>query len=30
VLVIERAGVVKIWKPDTKATEVDGKLDVFK
>ncbi len=30
VLFIERAGVVKIWKPDTKATVVAGKLEVFK
>jgi cytochrome c len=30
VFFIERAGVVKVWKPDTKATVVVGKLDVFK
>ena len=30
VFCIERAGVVKIWKPDTKATVVAGKLEVFK
>lgn len=30
VVFIERAGVVKIWKPDTKATVVAGKLEVFK
>ena len=30
VFCIERAGVVKIWKPDTKATVVAAKLEVFK
>jgi glucose/arabinose dehydrogenase len=30
VFLIERSGVVKIWKPDTKATVVAAKLEVFK
>ncbi len=30
VFLIERAGVVKIWKPDTKTTVVAAKIEVFK
>jgi cytochrome c len=30
VFFIERGGVVKIWKPDTKATVITAKLEVFK
>ena len=30
VFFIERAGVVKVWKPDTRATVVVGRLEVFK
>ena len=30
VFLIERSGVVKIWKPDTKATVVAAKIEVFK
>jgi len=30
VFLIERSGVVKIWKPDTKTTVVAAKLEVFK
>jgi cytochrome c len=30
VFMIERAGVVKIWKPDTKATVVAARIEVFK
>ncbi|MEN9733769.1 MAG: hypothetical protein RLZ45_1764, partial [Verrucomicrobiota bacterium] len=30
VFTIERAGVVKIWKPETRQTVVAGRLEVFK
>lgn len=30
VIFVERAGVVKVWKPETKETVIAGKIEVFK